>query len=149
MQQTQSQVTIFKAIFFEVADENGLVYDFSTKKANFQLEKEDVRAKFLVKLIENYGFEEEDLRLDFEPLSLEVFGSVDLVGFREDTPFLACHFLHQKPSYLEISSAKETLFNQMKDLKAEYGALVFGEEQSFFQEKFKKIIEVAPALFLR
>lgn len=152
MQQTsQSQTTfsIFKAVFFEVADENGLSYDFSTKKANFFLEKEDARAKFLVKLIEKYGFCEEDLRLDFEPISLEVLGSVDLVGFKNDKPFVACHFLRKKPSYLEVSCAKETLFHQLKDLKARYGALIFGDKEYFFQEKSKKIIEIAPALFLK
>jgi len=149
MQQTQSQVTIFESIFFEVADENGLVYDFSTKKANFNLEKEDARAKFLVKLIEKYGFGEDDLRLDFEPLSLEVLGSVDLVAFKKEKPFLACHFLHEKPSYLEVSSAKEGLFRKMKDLKVGYGVLVFNTKEYFFKRENKKIIEVAPTLFLR
>ncbi|MDP2951373.1 MAG: hypothetical protein Q8N55_03240 [bacterium] len=149
MQQTQSQVTFFKAIFFEVADENGLVYDFSTKKANFQLEKEDARAKFLVKLIENYGFEEDDLRLDFEPLSLEVLGSVDLVGFRRDTPFLACRFLRNDPPFSEVATARETLFNQIKDTKASYGALIFNTKEYFFKKENKKIVEVAPSLFLR
>ena len=149
MKKTQSQVTIFKSIFFEIADENGLVYDFSTKKANFQLEKEDARAKFLVNLIENYGFKEEDLRLDFEPLALEILGSVDLVAFKKEKPFLACHFLHERPSYLEVSSAKEGLFRKMKDLKVEYGVLIFNTREYFFKRENKKIIEIAPALFLR
>lgn len=145
-----SQTTfVFKAIFYEIADENGLVYNASTAKANARLEKENVRARFLVELVEKYGLDQDDLRLDFEPLSLEVLGSVDLVGFKEEKPLLACKFLRNKPDYSEIAAARETLFSQMRDIKALFGVLAYHNQRLFFIRKTKQISEIAPNAFLR
>lgn len=141
IQTTKETFLTFTAVFYEVADESGLVYNPSTQKANFYLEKDETKAKFLVQLIENYGFKEEDLRVDFEPLSLDVLGSIDLVAFKNDFPFLACKILRNNPTFAEMSSAREVLFNQMKDIRAEFGVLVFGVKTLFFQKKAKKIIE--------
>ncbi|MBM4177693.1 hypothetical protein FJ208_02745, partial [Candidatus Gribaldobacteria bacterium] len=53
IQTTKETFLTFTAVFYEVADESGLVYNPSTQKANFYLEKDETKAKFLVQLIEN------------------------------------------------------------------------------------------------
>lgn len=117
-----TQQIITQQFFFFVADESDIVY-------NARSEREETKAKFLVDLLENQGYEMRDIQLDFEGPKYEILGSVDLVAFRNEKPFLVAQFLRDKPSLTEISLAREALHEKIKDLKAKYGVLAWANKE--------------------
>ncbi|MFH0739875.1 MAG: type I restriction enzyme HsdR N-terminal domain-containing protein [bacterium] len=112
--------------FFFIADESDIVY-------NARSEREETRGKFLVRLLEEQGYEMRDIQLDFEGPKYEILGSADLVVFGEnEKPFLIAQFLRDKPSLTEISLAREALHEKIKDLKAKYGVLAWANKKETF-----------------
>jgi len=139
----EQQMIVQNQFFFFIADESDIVYNFSTKNQNAILEKEETKAKFLVDLLENHNYEMKDIRIDFEGLKYEILGSVDLVAFQNDQPFLIAQFLKDKPSLTEISLAREALWEKIKDLKPKYGVLAWANKKETFslaKGKIKKYI---------
>ncbi len=137
------QTIIQNQFFFFIADESDILYNFSTKNQNAKLEREETRGKFLVELLEKYGYETRDILLDFEGPKYEILGSVDLVAFKNDKPFLIAQFLKDKPSLTEISLSREALWEKMKDLKPQYGVLSWAHKKETFllnNGKIKKVI---------
>ena len=82
----EQQTIIQRQFFFFVADESDIPYNFSTRKQNAQLEKEETKAKFLVELLDKYGYETRDIQFDFEGPKYEILGLTDLVAFKNDRP---------------------------------------------------------------
>lgn len=126
------QITIQKQFFFFIADESDIVYNPSTKSQNAKIEREETRGKFLVELLEKYGYEIKDIKLDFEGPKYEVLGSVDLVAFKNEKPFLIAQFLRDKPSLTEIAFSRDALYEKMKDLKPQHGILVWANKKETF-----------------
>ncbi|MDO8524538.1 MAG: hypothetical protein Q7R99_02830 [bacterium] len=128
----EQQTIIQNQFFFFIADEGNNFYSFSTKAQNERMEKEETKAKFLVDLLEKYGYETKDILLDFEGPKYEILGSVDLVAFKNEKPFLIAQFLRNKPSLTEISLSREALYEKMKDLKPQYGVLSWANKKETF-----------------
>ncbi len=126
------QQIIQQQFFFFIADESDIVYNFSTKNQKALLEKEETKAKFLVDLLETHNYEMKDIRIDFEGPKYEVLGSVDLVTFQNDKPFLIAQFLKDKPSLTEIALARDSLHEKIKDLKSKYGVLAWANKKETF-----------------
>lgn len=141
--QIQKQFTILRNFFFFVADESDILYNSSTKAFNIKAEREEARAKFLVGLLEKHGYQIKDIRLDVEGPKSEILGSVDLVAFKNDEPFLIAQFLSKKPSLTEIGFARDVLFEKMKDLKAKYGILARHNKEEFFSLFNGKITKIS------
>lgn len=131
--------SFFKRIFFFVEDESDFFYNPSTKNQNIRMEKEETKGRFLVYLLENKGYDLGDVKIDFEGPKCEILGSVDLVAFKNDQPFLIAQFLRNKPSLAEIASARESLWEKMKDLKPQKGVLVWGDKKEVFSFILGKI----------
>ncbi len=123
------QTIIQNQFLFFIADESNILYNFSTKTQNERLEKEETKAKFLVDLLENQGYEMNDIKIDFEGPKYEILGSVDLVAFKNDKPFLIAQFLKDKPSLTEISLSRDSLREKMKDLKVQHGILSWADKK--------------------
>ncbi len=123
------QTIIKQRFFFFVADESDISYNFSTRKQNAQLEKEETKAKFLVELLDKRGYEMSDIRLDFEGPKYEILGLTDLAAFRDGNPFLIAQFLKNEPSLTEIALSREALHEKMKDLEAQYGVLAWANKR--------------------
>ena len=123
------QTIIQNQFFFFIADESDILYNFSTKAQNERLEKEETKAKFLVDLLEKHSYEMKDIKLDFEGQKYEILGSLDLVAFKNEEPFLIAQFLKDKPSLTEISLSRDVLREKMEDLKAQYGVLVWANKK--------------------
>lgn len=136
------QTIIQREFFFFVADESDVSYNFSTRKQNAQLEKEETKAKFLVELLDKRGYEMEDIRLDFEGPKYEILGLTDLAAFKNKRPFLIAQFLKNEPSLTEIALSREALHEKMKDLKAQYGVLAWANKKETFLLIDGKIKEV-------
>ena len=139
------QTTIEQQIFFFVADEGNNFYSFSTKNQNSRLEREDIRGKFLVELLEKQGYEMRDIQLDFEGPKYEILGLVDLVTFKNDKPYLIAQFLRDKSSLTEIALSRDSLYEKMKDLKPQYGILAWANKKETFifsNGKIKKQADV-------
>lgn len=134
--------TIFREQFFFIADESDVFYNPSRKKSNAKLEKDETRAKLLVSLLDEYGYDADDIQLDFESPKVEILGTVDLAVFENNKPFLAAQFLRDKPFLSEIAFAREALFEKAKDFEAIYAVLAWGENREVFlfnNGKFKKV----------
>ena len=137
------QQTISQQFFFFIADESDILYNSSTKNQNVKLEREETKAKFLVELLEKQGYEMRDILLDFEGPKYEILGSVDLVAFKNEKPFLIAQFLKDKPSLTEIALSREALWEKIKDLKAQYGVLAWANKKETFVFNNGKIKRVA------
>ncbi|MDD4990175.1 MAG: hypothetical protein PHW31_02585 [Candidatus Pacebacteria bacterium] len=138
----QKQFTAPHNFFFFVADESDILYNPLVKGLCIKAEKEEIRAKFLVELLEKHGYKIKDIRLDVEGPKFEILGSSDLVAFKDDEPFLITQFLSKKPSITEISFARDSLFEKMKDLKPKYGILAGHNKKEFFLLKNGKITKI-------
>ncbi len=140
----EQQVIIQHQFFFFVADESDIVYSPSTKSQSAKLEREEIKAKFLVDLLEKHGYEMRDVQLDFEGPKYEILGSVDLVAFKNEKPFLIAQFLKDKPSLTEIALSREALHEKIKDLKAQYGVLAWANKKETFlfaNGKIKRVVK--------
>lgn len=126
------QIITQNQFFFFIADESDILYNPSTKSQNAKIEREETKAKFLVELLEKQGYETRDILLDFEGPKYEILGSVDLVAFKNDKPFLIAQFLRNKPSLTEIALSREALWEKIKDLKAQYGVLAWANQKETF-----------------
>lgn len=75
-----------KGYFFISADKSKITYNASGKTYGFESEKEKQRAYFLVQLIEEYGYSENEIQLDAEVIIDGKPVVFDLAIFRLKTP---------------------------------------------------------------
>lgn len=130
--QTKEKLPPQTAFFFVIADENGSYYQPLTKKADSLLAKENLRAKFLVRLIES-GISEQDIKIDYDfPASLS-FDSVDLIAFKNAEPFFIAQFFVQKPPASDIPQIKKTLSQKALKFKAKYIVIVSNNNELWFK----------------
>jgi len=107
---------------FLIADENGASYQPLISKANLLLAKENLRAKYVVALIEK-GFNEADIKIE---------ESDGLIILKDSSVFLVAKFLAKEPTAEEFTQTKKSLSDKAKFLgAARYGIILPHDEYWF------------------
>ncbi|PIU16353.1 hypothetical protein COT20_00525 [bacterium (Candidatus Gribaldobacteria) CG08_land_8_20_14_0_20_39_15] len=130
--QTKEKLSLQTAFFFVIADENGSCYQPLTRKADSLLAKENLRAKFLVRLIES-GISEQDIKIDFDSPSSLSSDSADLIAFKNTKPFFIAQFFIEEPSPSDIPQIKKTLSQKALRFEAKYIVIVSNNNELWFK----------------
>ncbi len=125
-------------------DRSKITYRAANKTYGFEKPEEKVRAYFLVKLIEKYKYDENDIQLDVEIPGYKIVKSADLVVYRHSKPYIAAECRKEDISKSEIEKTINEVIEKAKILKAEYGVAVIGYFQRVFKIKgeIKEIIDI-------
>ncbi len=118
--------------FFIIKDSGEIVYNS---------EKEKLRANFLVKLIEERGYQEKDIKLDIEVGDL---GFIDLVVYKNDKPFIIIDVREPNQNQTD-EQVINNLFIKAQKLDVPYVALISRFSRRFFKLSMAlKSISVLP-----
>lgn len=117
------QTSIYlEKLTFLIADENGSSYQPLTAKADILLAKENLRAKFVVHLIEK-GFNEANIKIE---------ESDGLIVSKDESPFLVAKFLAKEPTAEDFSQIKKSLSYKAKFLGAARYGIILPDSEYWF-----------------
>lgn len=130
-----------RAGYFSINRDSGtIIYEADDKPRDFK-GKEVVRAFFVVKLVEKYGYPDNAIQLDVEIAGL---GSADLVVSKNNRPFIVVECETEEILEKEIKQARIELESKTRALAAPYGALIIGRREMIFdlKQEPKRILEL-------
>lgn len=117
---------------FSIARDESASYTPFGRQYGRREEEEKTRAKFIVELTEQYRYLEQDIRVDVETQKVEVLGSVDLVLYQNNLPFLAAGFERASIAEVSLNRAREDLLKKAQEIGAPYAVLFVGQEKKVF-----------------
>ncbi|MCL5010642.1 MAG: hypothetical protein M1127_00285 [Patescibacteria group bacterium] len=103
-----------------------------------QKEIEEIKSKFLVNLLENYGYQQEDVSLDVS-FGAGMIDCAGLVVWQKGVPFIMADFLARGAGTEQAKKAKKTLFDKARTFGASFAVLVQGAGTEAFAIKGKEI----------
>lgn len=98
--------------------------------------REKARALFLVKLIEDYNYDEGRIRLKVE---VPENGEADIVVYKDKQPYILAECRGAEERKKEIKKAQKDLFRKADLLDVRYGVLVVGRDRVVFDVQPKPL----------
>jgi len=96
-----------------------------------QKEIEDIKSRFLIELMEKYGYQSEDITLD-AGFGLGMFDFAGMVVWQKGIPCIMADFLAKSASKEQTQKVKKRLLDKAKTFGVEYAVLVKGDKRWAF-----------------
>jgi len=96
-----------------------------------QKELEEIKSKFLIELMEKYGYQSEEITFD-AGFGLGMFDFAGLVVWQNGAPYIMADFLSKSATKEQTRKAKQRLFDKAKTFGVEFVVLVKGEKHRAF-----------------
>lgn len=121
-------------------DENSDFYKpvFLFSQSAEQKEIEQIKSRFLIELIEKYGYQTQDISLD-AGFGLGVYDFTGLIIWQRNTPFLIADFLTSTANQEQTKKAKRRLLDKAKTFNVGLAVLVKGDKIRVFAIEGEKI----------
>lgn len=96
-----------------------------------QKEIEEIKAKFLIELMEKYGYQSEEITFD-AGFGMGMFDFAGLIVWQKNAPYIMADFLSKNASKEQTQKVKKRLIDKAKTFGVEFVVLVKGAKHRAF-----------------
>ncbi|MDD5750189.1 MAG: hypothetical protein PHU56_00860 [Candidatus Pacebacteria bacterium] len=104
---------------------------FIFSKTNEQKEIEEIKSRFLIELMEKYGYQTEEITFD-AGFGLGMFDFAGLIVWQKNAPYIIADFLSKNAPKEQTQKAKKRLLDKAKTFGVEFAVLVKGDKRKAF-----------------
>lgn len=116
---------------FEDEDNDFYKPVFLFSQTTQQKEIEEIKAKFLIELMEKYGYQSEEITFD-AGFGLGMFDFAGLIVWQKNAPYIIADFLGKNATKEQTQKVKKRLIDKAKTFGVEFVVLVKGAKRRAF-----------------